>query len=93
MFPLLKYSKEQIEAYFAQVTPEMVQATLGRGKLGFFDLLNLISPAAYPFMDAMRARAQKARRRARGRAARRAASPSRRFAARGASCRADIPGR
>ena len=24
MFPLLKYSKEQIEAYFAQVTPEMV---------------------------------------------------------------------
>ena len=63
MFPLLKYTKEQIESYFAQVTPEMVQATLGRGKLGFFDLLNLISPAAYPFMDAMRARAQKARRR------------------------------
>ena len=63
MFPLLKYSKEQIEAYFAQVTPAMVQATLGRGKLGFFDLLNLISPAAYPFMDAMRERARKARRR------------------------------
>ena len=63
MFPLLKYTKEQIESYFAQVTPEMVRATLGRGKLGFFDLLNLISPAAYPFMDAMRARAQKARRR------------------------------
>ena len=63
MFPLLKYTKEQIESYFAQVTPEMVKATLGRGRLDFFDLLNLISPAAYPFMDAMRARAQKARRR------------------------------
>ena len=63
MFPLLKYTKEQIEAYYAQVTPEMVQATLGRGKLGFFDLLNLLSPAAYQLMDALRARARKARRR------------------------------
>ena len=63
MFPLLKYSKDEIDAYFAHVTPEMVQATLGCGKPGFFDLLNLLSPAAYPFLDTMRARAQKARRR------------------------------
>ena len=63
MFPLLKYSKDEVEASIAQATPAMVKDTLGRGRLGFFDLLNLISPAAYPFMDAMRERARKARRR------------------------------
>ena len=50
MFPLLKYSKEQVEAYYAKVTPEMVKASLAKERHDWFDLLNLLSPAAYPFM-------------------------------------------
>ena len=61
MFPLLKYSKEQVEAYYAKVTPEMVQASLAKDRHDWFDLLNLLSPAAYPFMDAMRKKARLAR--------------------------------
>ena len=61
MFPLLKYSKEEVEAYYAKVTPEMVQASLAKDRHDWFDLLNLLSPAAYPFMDAMRKKARLAR--------------------------------
>lgn len=63
MFPLLKYSKEQVEAYYEKVTPEMVAASLAKEKHDWFDLLNLLSPAAYPFIPKMREKAQLARRR------------------------------
>ena len=61
MFPLLKYTQEQVEAYYEKVTPEMVRASLSKERHDWFDLLNLLSPAAYPFMDEMRAKARKAR--------------------------------
>ena len=61
MFPLLKYTQEQVEAYYEKVTPEMVRASLAKERHDWFDLLNLLSPAAYPFMDEMRAKARKAR--------------------------------
>ena len=61
MFPLLKYTAEQVDDYFAKVTPEMVEASLAKDRHDWFDLLNLISPAAYPFMDAMRKKARLAR--------------------------------
>ncbi|MGN0854888.1 MAG: radical SAM protein [Kiritimatiellia bacterium] len=67
MFPLLKYSEAEVNDYISGVTPGMVGATLGRARHDWFDLLNLISPAAYPFMDAMREAAQIARRRYYGR--------------------------
>ena len=41
----------------------MVAASLGKARHDWFDLLNLISPAAYPLMGAMRDAAQIARRR------------------------------
>ena len=63
MFPLLKYTEAETEAYLAQVTPEQVVGSLAKERLGWFDLLNLISPAAYPFLQAMRRKAQIARRR------------------------------
>ena len=63
MFPLLKYSEDEVDAYICGVTPEMVASSLGKTRCDWFDLLNLISPAAYPFMDAMRAAAKAARRR------------------------------
>lgn len=50
MFPLLKYSEDEVNAYYAKVTPAMVQASLAKDRHDWFDLLNLLSPAAYPFM-------------------------------------------
>lgn len=61
MFPLLKYNAQQVDDYFAKVTPEMVKASLAKARHDWFDLLNLISPAAYPFMDEMRVKARLAR--------------------------------
>jgi len=61
MFPLLKYSEADVEAYEDKVTPAMVEATLAKDRLDWFDLLNLISPAAYGFLDEMRVRARVAR--------------------------------
>ena len=61
MFPLLKYSKEQVDEYYAKVSPAMVRASLVKDRRDWFDLLNLLSPAAYPFMDEMRREARKAR--------------------------------
>ena len=61
MFPLLKYSKEQVDEYYAKVSPAMVCASLVKDRRDWFDLLNLLSPAAYPFMDEMRREARKAR--------------------------------
>ena len=61
MFPLLKYTEEQVNAYYAKVTPEMVRASLAKDRHDWFDLLNLLSPAAYPFLEEMRQKARKAR--------------------------------
>jgi len=61
MFPLLKYSEQEVEAYYAKVTPSMVRASLAKERHDWFDLLNLLSPAAYDFMDEMRAKARLAR--------------------------------
>ena len=63
MFPLLKYTKEEIDGYFDRVTPDMVAASVASAKPGFFDLLNMISPAAYAFFDDIRERAAVERRR------------------------------
>ena len=46
MFPLLKYSEDEVNAYYAKVTPAMVQASLEKDRHDWFDLLNLLSPAA-----------------------------------------------
>lgn len=68
MFPLLKYSESDVERYISSVTPETVAHSLAKGvRHDWFDLLNLISPAAYAFMDEMRTSAQTARRRYYGR--------------------------
>ena len=61
MFPLLKYTAEEVDEYYAKVTPEMVRASLAKDRHDWFDLLNLVSPAAYPFMDEMRRKARLAR--------------------------------
>ena len=63
MFPQLKYSETEVDGYISGVTPEMVVASLDKARHDWFDLLNLISPAAYPFRDTMRDAAQIARRR------------------------------
>ena len=63
MFPLLKYSETEVVDYISGVTPEMVVSSLGKARHDWFDLLNLISPAAYPFMGTLRDVAKIARRR------------------------------
>ena len=63
MFPHLKYSETEVDDYISGVTPEMVVASLGKARHDWFDLLNLISPAAYSFRDTMRDAAQIVRRR------------------------------
>lgn len=61
MFPLLKYDAQFVERRCAETTAEMVAASLARERHDWFDLLNLVSPAAYAFMDEMRAKARLAR--------------------------------
>ena len=61
MFPLLKYTERQVSDYIAAVTPEMAKASLAKERHDWFDLLNLISPAAYGLMDEMRVKARRAR--------------------------------
>ena len=63
MFPHLKYSGSEVDGYIAGATPNMVSRSLAKGRHDWFDLLNLISPAAYPFMGVLREAAQIARRR------------------------------
>ena len=63
MFPLLRYGEEEVATRLAHVSRDDVCNSLAKERQDWFDLLNLISPAAYPFMDAMRATAQTARRR------------------------------
>lgn len=57
MFPLLKYSKEEIAQYYQRVTPNDVACSLRKTNGNFFDLLNLLSPAAVSHLDAMRQKA------------------------------------
>ena len=63
MFPLLKYTEGDVERHLASVTPEMVAASLAKGRHDWFDLLNLASEAARPFVPEMRRLAQTVRRR------------------------------
>lgn len=61
MFPLLKYTAEEVETYCAAVTPDDVRASLANDRRTWFDLLNLISPAASAFRDELRRAARRAR--------------------------------
>jgi 2-iminoacetate synthase len=63
MFPKLKFTERQILDYYRSVTPRMVAASLDASRCSFFDLLNLLSPAAAGCIDEMRERATLARRR------------------------------
>ena len=65
MFPKLKFTKEQIEDYYSKVTPDMVRTSLAADRPTYFDLLNLLSPAAAQpeVREALRETAMKARRR------------------------------
>ncbi len=67
MFPELKLSQSDIESRIAAATAADVEASLAAARPGFFDLLNLISPAASAFLPQMRERASAARRRYYGR--------------------------
>ncbi len=67
MFPELKFSAEEIQHRIAAVTPEMVAGSLSKTRRDFFDLLNLISPAAMELLPRMREIAQNCRRRYYGR--------------------------
>ena len=63
MFPRLKVSREEVDAFVASASAAQVEAALANGHPGFFDLLSLISPAAVPYRDALRKRATLERRR------------------------------
>jgi len=63
MFSELKFTEAQILDYCNSVTPEAVAGSLEKFRCGYFDLLNLISPAAAGQVAAMRKRATAARRR------------------------------
>ncbi len=61
MFPLLKYTAEEVEKMCEKATAADVRVSLAKDRLDWFDLLNLISPAANGLLDEMRARARLAR--------------------------------
>ena len=63
MFPLLRYCEDEVAKRLVRVSHDDVRTSLGKARHDWFDLLNLISPAAYPFMGAMRDAARIARRR------------------------------
>ena len=63
MFPHLKYTETEVDDYISGVVPEMVATSLAKERHDWFDLLNLISGAARPFLPEMRRLAQIARRR------------------------------
>ena len=70
MFPKLRFSEQEIDDYYAGVTEDMARASLSASRPTFFDLLNLLSPAAASpgFRPALRAAATLARRRHYGKA-------------------------
>jgi 2-iminoacetate synthase len=61
MFPLLKFSESDVLERINAATPSDVAASVAKERRDWFDLLNLISPAAYSFMPQMREAARKAR--------------------------------
>lgn len=63
MFPELKYPESWFRDYYAAVTLREVELSLAKERCDFFDLLNLLSPAAADAMDAMRDKAALLRRR------------------------------
>lgn len=63
MFPKLKFSESEIRAHLDKVTPEQVLSSLNKERCDYFDLLNLISPAAVGAIREMREAATRARRR------------------------------
>ncbi len=63
MFPKLKFSATEIRSFYDKVTPRMVEATLHKERKDFFDLINLLSDAAKPYIEQMRSLSQIYRRR------------------------------
>ena len=63
MFPLLRHSDAEVETFLANVSAGAVRNSLAKDRHDWFDLLNLISGAARPFLPEMRRLAQIARRR------------------------------
>lgn len=63
MFPELKFSEAEIRGRIAAATPEAVAGSLAKTRRDFFDLLNLLSPAAVGLLPRMREIAQNCRRR------------------------------
>ena len=63
MFPLLRYSDAEVETFLANVSSGAVRDSLAKERHDWFDLLNLISGAARPFVPEMRRLAQTVRRR------------------------------
>ena len=67
MFPNLKFTKEQVLRRIDAASDADVRASLDAPRKSWFDLLNLISPAALGFLPEMRERAAEERRRYYGR--------------------------
>lgn len=63
MFPKLRYSAEQIHDYCQLVSTDMVTQSLSKSRCDYFDLLNLLSPAASREIPALRRQATWCRRR------------------------------
>lgn len=63
MFPELRFTEAEIRKMIDSATPEAVANSLAKEKRNYFDLLNLISPAAMRFLPQMREASQKCRRR------------------------------
>ena len=63
MFPLLRFTEDEVMGRIARVSPDAVRNSLAKERHDWFDLLNLVSEAAHPFLPEMRRVAQTARRR------------------------------
>ncbi|MBR4170095.1 MAG: 2-iminoacetate synthase ThiH [Kiritimatiellae bacterium] len=63
MFPSLKYTEKEVDDYLKNVSADIVCGSLAKVRHDWFDLLNLISETARPFIPEMRRIAQVARRR------------------------------
>lgn len=59
MFPECNLKEPEVFEYLENVTEDSVRATLNKKHLEFSDLMNLISPAAVPFMPEMREAARR----------------------------------
>ena len=63
MFPLLKHSDAEVETFLANASAGAVRDSLAKDRHDWFDMLNLISGTARPFLPEMRRLAQTVRRR------------------------------